>query len=120
MVALFVNVAGRFGINAKEAERFFKFAVVGVIGFVVDFGVSNLLLIPFDNGLQEGRPLHAFVARFTAIPEDQALLFAGTISFICAIISNFIWNNFTFSHLFESVHEVIVTLYTFNYFPWCF
>ncbi|MCP5100929.1 MAG: GtrA family protein [Chloroflexi bacterium] len=94
MVALFVNVAGRFGINAKEAERFFKFAVVGAIGFVVDFGVSNLLLIPFDNGLQEGRPLHAFVARFTAMPEDQALLFAGTISFICAIISNFIWNRY--------------------------
>lgn len=94
MVSIFVNVAGRFGINGKEAERFFKFAVVGVIGFIVDFGVSNLLLGPFDYLLQEGRALHDFVARFGAVPEGQALLFAGTISFICAIISNFFWNRY--------------------------
>jgi putative flippase GtrA len=94
MVTLFINVAGKFGINSKEAERFFKFAVVGAIGFVVDFGVSNLLLGPFNYWLQDGKSLHAMVVRISSNPENQALLFAGTISFICAIISNFIWNRY--------------------------
>lgn len=94
MVSIFVNVAGRFGINTREAERFFKFAVVGAIGFIVDFGVSNLLLGPFIHMLRDGTGLHDFVARFGVVPQDKALLFAGTISFICAIISNFLWNRY--------------------------
>jgi len=94
MVSIFVNVAGRFGINGKEAERFFKFAVVGAIGFIVDFGVSNLLLDPFHYLLEEGRWLYNFMIRFVEVPDDQALLFAGTVSFICAIISNFLWNRY--------------------------
>jgi putative flippase GtrA len=94
MVAIFANVAQRFGINAKEAERFFKFAVVGIIGFVVDFGVSNLLLNPFGRLLDVGKPLYNFVSAYSKKPEAQAIVFAGTISFICAIISNFIWNRY--------------------------
>jgi putative flippase GtrA len=58
--------------NVKERERFLKFAVVGVIGAVIDFGVMNLLT-------QVG---------------SMSLVPAGTISFICAVISNFIWNRF--------------------------
>ncbi len=58
--------------NAKERERFLKFAVVGVIGAVIDFGVMNLLTQVF------------------ALP----LVVAGTISFICAVISNFVWNRY--------------------------
>ena len=58
--------------DGKERERFLKFAVVGVIGAVIDFGVMNLLT------QVGGMPL---------VP-------AGTISFICAITSNFIWNRF--------------------------
>jgi len=58
--------------NPKERERFLKFAVVGVFGAVIDFGIMNLLT----------RLAHS------------SLVFAGTISFICAIISNFIWNRF--------------------------
>jgi putative flippase GtrA len=58
--------------NGKERKRFLKFAVVGVIGAVIDFGVMNLLT------QAAGMPL----------------VTAGTISFICAIISNFIWNRF--------------------------
>ena len=58
--------------NVKERERFLKFAVVGVIGAVIDFGVMNLLT------QTAGMPL----------------VTAGTISFICAIISNFIWNRY--------------------------
>ncbi len=58
--------------NPIERTRFFKFMVVGVIGAVVDFGISNLLWKLF--GL--------------------TLTLAGTISFICAIVSNFIWNRY--------------------------
>jgi putative flippase GtrA len=58
--------------SQRERLRFFKFMVVGVIGAVVDFGVMNLLTHWF------GTPLVA----------------AGTISFVCAVISNFFWNRY--------------------------
>ena len=58
--------------NVKERERFLKFAVVGVIGAVIDFGVMNLLT------QAAGMPL----------------VTAGTISFVCAVVSNFIWNRY--------------------------
>ena len=57
--------------NPTERTRFLKFCVVGVIGFVVDFGIMNLLL------------------HFTG----NARL-ASTVSFIAAVISNFIWNRY--------------------------
>ena len=56
--------------DARERTRFIKFAIVGTVGALVDFGVANLLVFAF----------HA------------SLLLAGTISFICAIFSNFTWN----------------------------
>ena len=58
--------------NSKERERFLKFAAVGVVGAVIDFGVMNLLTQLFGMDL---------------VP-------AGTISFICAVTSNFIWNRY--------------------------
>ena len=58
--------------ETKERVRFMKFAVVGTIGAVVDFGIANLL------------------AHFFNMP----LVYAGTISFICAIISNFLFNRY--------------------------
>ena len=58
--------------NAKERKRFLKFAVVGVIGAIIDFGVMNLL---------------TQLAGMDLVP-------AGTISFVCAVISNFIWNRY--------------------------
>jgi putative flippase GtrA len=58
--------------NKQERTRFLKFMVVGAFGAVVDFGMMNLLT-------------HLF---------DMLLVFAGTISFLCAIISNFIWNRY--------------------------
>ena len=58
--------------NQRERGRFMRFAVVGVIGAVVDFGVSNFLI-------------HAF---------QFPLVLAGTISFVAAILSNFTWNRF--------------------------
>lgn len=56
----------------KERVRFLKFATVGAIGSVVDFGVMNFFS-------------HLF---------DLPLVYAGTISFICAVISNFTLNRF--------------------------
>ena len=58
--------------NPQERTRFLKFMAVGVFGAVVDFGIMNLFSKLF--GL--------------------ALVWAGTISFICAIMSNFIWNRY--------------------------
>jgi putative flippase GtrA len=63
-------IAGRFGLNPKELERFLKFMVVGTIGFVVDFGTLNLLV------LVVGLPV----------------LISNTISFSLAVISNYTWN----------------------------
>lgn len=56
--------------NPRERIRFLRFAMVGIIGAVVDFGIANLLV-------------YAFLA---------PLVLAGTISFIAAILSNFFWN----------------------------
>ena len=98
MVSLLANSAGRFGINPVEAERFIKFLVVGAIGFVVDFGVFNLLLGPLNAILQSGTAVHQFFTTLGFSTEyvatGLAAVIAGTISFIAAIISNFIWNRF--------------------------
>ena len=58
--------------NPRERTRFLRFAVVGAIGAVVDFGIANLLVYVFYASLVVG----------------------GTISFICAILSNFTWNRY--------------------------
>jgi putative flippase GtrA len=55
-----------------ERTRFIKFAIVGAIGAAIDFGVMNLLVWLFG----------------------ATLVVAGSISFICAVISNFTWNRF--------------------------
>jgi putative flippase GtrA len=59
-------------VNPRERARLLRFLVVGIIGAIVDFGVMNLL----TNRI--GAPL----------------VLAGTISFICAILSNFFWNRY--------------------------
>ncbi len=56
--------------NPRERERFLKFAVVGAIGALVDFGTFNLLMIIFS---------------------ISPLLLQG-FSFTAAVSSNFIWN----------------------------
>ena len=58
--------------NRKEFRRFTKFLVVGVAGFIVDFGMFNLLL--------------------RAVHFDPVL--AQAISFTAAAINNFIWNRY--------------------------
>ena len=58
--------------NQRERTRFLRFAVVGILGAAVDFGVMNLLVT-----------LLSF-----------SLVSAGTISFLAAILSNFTWNRY--------------------------
>lgn len=58
--------------NPRERSRFFRFATVGIIGAVVDFGTFNLL------------------TAFTGMTAVTASIF----SFFAAIISNFTWNRY--------------------------
>ena len=66
MSKLLTLVAG----NQDEVTRFMKFALVGALGAVVDFGVLNFLVL---------------VAGW---PKE----YANLVSVTCAIFSNFIWN----------------------------
>jgi len=56
----------------KERARFLKFATVGAIGSVIDIVIMNLLT-------------HLL---------NMRLVYAGTISLICAIVSNFMLNRY--------------------------
>lgn len=56
--------------DTKERSRFLKFALVGALGALIDFGVMNAL----------------------SHWAGMSLVVAGTISFICAVINNFTWN----------------------------
>ncbi len=58
--------------NPQERGRFLRFAVVGVIGAVVDFGTFNIL---------------------TGIFKLAGVL-SSVISFTAAVTSNFLWNRF--------------------------
>jgi len=74
--------------NRKEVGRFLKFMVVGTLGAVVDFGILNVLKIAFRAyGIDLGmwRPLRLFTV-------EGNLTIANTISFTCAVLSNFAWN----------------------------
>jgi len=58
--------------SKRERIRFLKFSFVGLTGTVVDFGVMNLMRLVFD------------------VP----LVWAQLISFICAVLNNFLWNRY--------------------------
>ena len=58
--------------NPRERTRFLKFTLVGLVGAIVDFGVMNLMVFLFS----------------------AHLVVAGTVSFIAAVLSNFIWNRY--------------------------
>ncbi len=80
---LILSVAARFGSRSKEVERFLKFAIVGFIGALVDFGTVFLLqatlLPPVDQNRQ---------------PIIINVILATSIAFAAAVVSNFIWNRF--------------------------
>jgi putative flippase GtrA len=56
--------------NKKERTRFLRFAIVGIVGAVIDFSILNLLHEAFN------------------IP----ILIAQAVSFSIAVVSNFTWN----------------------------
>lgn len=58
--------------NPREYTRFLRFIGVGLIGAVVDFGVMNLLTRAFN----------------------FPIVFAGSLSFSAAVLSNFLWNRY--------------------------
>ena len=58
--------------SAQERARFLRFALVGIIGAIVDFGIFNLL---------------------TSVFSVNAIT-ASIISFVAAVTSNFTWNHF--------------------------
>ena len=58
--------------NTRERSRFMRFALVGVMGAIVDFGVFNLL---------------SQVIGFPAVPST-------IVSFLLAVLSNFLWNRY--------------------------
>lgn len=65
------------GEKPKELERFIKFFVVGIIGFVIDFGTLNIL------------------QSSVLSPESNTqVLLASSIAFTAAVTSNFIWNRY--------------------------
>lgn len=56
----------------KERTRFIRFAIVGAIGAVIDFGIFNILL------------------SVTLIPA----VWCSAVSFVAAVLSNFFWNRY--------------------------
>ncbi|TFG71467.1 MAG: GtrA family protein [Anaerolineales bacterium] len=70
--AMLAKLKDLYNQYRKEITRFMKFLVVGTIGAIVDFSILNLL-----HGVL-GWPL---------VPSN-------TVSFTCAVLSNFLWNRF--------------------------
>jgi putative flippase GtrA len=67
-------------------ERFVKFALVGLLGAVVDFAVLNVMKRLFETiGLGESLST-------SLDPRQIQLAAANTISFSLAVLSNFTWN----------------------------
>ncbi|MEM7800773.1 MAG: GtrA family protein [Chloroflexota bacterium] len=82
MNSTLLKASSRVGINPKELERFIKFALVGLSGFVVDFGVLNSV-----------RPLLLWLmAPETDSGRTNVLIIAAVIAFSMAVINNFYWN----------------------------
>lgn len=78
---IILAIASRFGDKSKEVERFLKFMIVGVIGFIVDFGTVTIL--------------QATILPPTTKSGDRIIvnvILATSIAFIAALISNFTWN----------------------------
>ena len=69
---MITNIATRAGIRPKEVKRFLKFGVVGTLGFIIDFGLTILL-----------------IERFNFLK-----LVANAIGFTFAVCSNFTFNRY--------------------------
>jgi putative flippase GtrA len=77
-ILLIANRVG--GRKAKEVERFLKFAIVGITGAIVDFGVLIVLQTTlFPPADMSGNP----------IPINVTI--ATSTAFISAVVNNFTW-----------------------------
>ncbi len=77
-------------ILKEERARFLKFAIVGISGTIIDFGIFNLLLHMQSNSI-----------------------FASTISFNVAVFNNFYWNrNWTYPE--SKIHSIAPQLIKFS------
>ena len=77
-------------ISKIEKGRFIKFAIVGISGTIIDFGIFNLLLY----------------MQFSSI-------FASIISFIVAVINNFYWNRI-WTYPESKIHPIANQLINFS------
>lgn len=72
--------------DPKRVDRFVRFAIVGIIGALVDFAVLNVMKLIFEGaglGLGWDLPMDPHQIQLTA---------ANSISFTAAVMSNFTWN----------------------------
>jgi len=71
--------------NIKEKKRFIKFAIVGISGTIVDFGIFNILTSLFS------------LAGVSSIFSIEAVIISSVLSFIIAVFNNYYWNrNWTY------------------------
>lgn len=78
---LFEFIADRIGgSKSKEVLRFLKFGTVGTLGAIIDLGISNILMATILVPIGDMQLVNTNIAQ--------------TISFIAAVISNFIWNRY--------------------------
>jgi putative flippase GtrA len=97
MITTLEHVSTRLGVKPKEAKRFVKFLIVGALGFVVDFGFFNLLLNPANHWVSPGAWLYTLLAGFGLSDRFITHLgpsIASTMSFVAAVVSNFLWNRY--------------------------
>lgn len=72
--------------DPKRVDRFVRFAIVGIVGALVDFAVLNVMKVLFERvGFGEGWDL-------PMDPHQIQLTAANAISFSAAVLSNFTWN----------------------------
>lgn len=95
-------IANRIGgEKAKEVERFIKFAVVGITGAIVDFGILIILqatVLPPTTAFNAGLLSPDFQNIMPAIGDLNTQMhfnvaLATSIAFIAAVVNNFIWTS---------------------------
>jgi len=81
-------------IKQKENKRFIKFALVGISGTVVDFGVFNILTTLFN------------MAGIFSVFSVEAVIISSVLSFIIAVFNNYHWNrNWTYPESKRLAHS---------------
>lgn len=115
MITTLEVVSTRLGVKPKEAKRFVKFLIVGAIGFVVDFGFFNLLLNPVNGWVMPGQWLYTLLAGMgfgDYFITHLGPSIASAISFVAAVVSNFLWNRYWTYPGINCHKEAVANLYS--------